>query len=55
MAIVISEFEIVPEPVPETQAPRPAAPPAVPRALTPYELALAIAHEMRREARVKAD
>lgn len=54
MAIVISEFEIVPEPVPETQAPRPATPPA-PRALTPYELALAIAHETRREARVKAD
>ena len=54
MPIVISEFEIVPEPVPETQAPHQAPPPA-PRALSPYELALAIAHEIRRDARVKAD
>jgi hypothetical protein len=54
MPIVISEFEIVPDPVPETQAPRTAAPP-VPRMLTPYELALALAHETRRDARVQAD
>ena len=54
MPIVISEFEIVPEPAPETQSPRASAP-AAQRPLSPYELALAVAHQLRRDARVKAD
>ena len=54
MPIVISEFEIVPESPPETQAP-PAQAPAKNRLPSPYEVALAIAHELRREARVRAD
>lgn len=53
MPIVISEFEIVPEPAPETQVPR--VVPAAPRPPSPYELALALAQQLRREARVKAD
>ena len=54
MPIVISEFEIVPEPPPETQA-RPAERPAAVRLPSPYELGLALAHQARRDARVKAD
>jgi len=54
MPIVISEFEIVPEASPQTQAP-PAQAPAAPRLPSPHELALALAHQMRREARVRAD
>jgi hypothetical protein len=57
MPIVISEFEIVPEPSPSSDrapADRSVAPPAnLPP--TPYEVALAIGHEYRRHARVKAD
>jgi hypothetical protein len=57
MPIVISEFEVVPEPPPPgNQAPAGSLvllnanqPP------TPYEVALAIGHEWRRRARVKAD
>ena len=54
MPIVISDFEIVPEAPPETQA-RTTEPPPGPRLPTPYELALALAHHTRRDARVKAD
>jgi len=54
MPIVISEFEIVQDPRPETQARRDEEP-AAPRLPSPYELALALAHQMRRDARVKAD
>ena len=54
MPIVISEFEIVADAPPETQAP-PTQPPAKTRLPSPYEVALALAHELRREARVKAD
>jgi hypothetical protein len=54
MPIVISEFEIVPETEPApVAAARQADPPA--RRLTPYEIALALRHELGREARVRAD
>lgn len=56
MPIVISEFEVVPEPTPaadRAQADRPAAPTA--NQPTPYQVALAVGHEWRRCARVKAD
>ena len=53
MSIVISEFEIVPETEPAPTPPPPFAPAA--RRLTPHELALAIRHEIARDARVRAD
>ena len=54
MPIVISDFEIVPEPPPETQAQSRDTAQAT-RLPSPYELALAIAHQLRRDDRVKAD
>lgn len=58
MPIVISEFEIVPEPSPALDAsatsPQSADQPES-RPPTPYQVALAVRHEWRRHARVKAD
>lgn len=57
MPIVISEFEVIPEPSPAADrlpGDRSAAP-AANQPPTPYEVALAIGHEWRRRARVKAD
>jgi hypothetical protein len=57
MPIVISEFEIVPEPMPALQpaGPPPTAEPLAPRPPTPHDVALAIGHELRRSARLTAD
>jgi hypothetical protein len=54
MPIVISEFEIVPEPEPAPVTAAQAAEPP-PRRLTPYDVALAMRHETARDARVRAD
>jgi hypothetical protein len=57
MPIVISEFEIVPEPSPTLQ-PAGSPPPAeavAARPPTPHDVALAVGHELRRAARVAAD
>jgi hypothetical protein len=57
MPIVISEFEVVPEPSSPSgnQTPPGQAPPNANQPPTPYEVALALGHVWRRHARVKAD
>jgi hypothetical protein len=56
MPIVISEFEIVPEPQPSAEpAPTPQERTGEQRLPTPLELTLALRHQARRDARVRAD
>ena len=57
MPIVISEFEIVPEPAPPIEPPPSTKPgdASTTRLPAPHDVALAMHHEWRRALRVRAD
>jgi hypothetical protein len=56
VAVVINEFEVIPEPPPEKAAPAkaPAGPPPEQAALTPLDLENLVRRRLERAARVRA-